>query len=79
MLKMLLRRQNISCDEAVNGSEGVEMVRKNGVDTAYDLIFMDFTMPIMVRTTTDWQTGGLCTSIRLRCPYYFIDIMNTLL
>ena len=47
MLKMLLRRKNVACDEAANGSEGVEMVRKNGVD-AYDLIFMDFTMPIMV-------------------------------
>jgi hypothetical protein len=47
ILKMLLRRKNVTCDEAVNGSDGVEMVRKNGVG-AYDLIFMDFTMPIMV-------------------------------
>jgi CheY-like chemotaxis protein len=47
MLAMLLRGRNIQCDIADNGLEALNMVKANG--NIYDLIFMDFTMPVMVR------------------------------
>jgi CheY-like chemotaxis protein len=48
MLKMLLSKRGISSDQAFNGQEGIDTVQKNGV-SAYDLIFMDYTMPIKVK------------------------------
>jgi CheY-like chemotaxis protein len=47
MLKMLLSKRGISSDQAFNGQEGIDTVQNNGV-SAYDLIFMDYTMPIKV-------------------------------
>ena len=47
MLAMLLRGRNIQCDIADNGLEALNMVKSNGGN--YDLVFMDFTMPVMVR------------------------------
>ena len=46
MLSMLLRGRGIICDTASNGLEAVDLVKEQG--ESYDLIFMDFTMPVMV-------------------------------
>jgi CheY-like chemotaxis protein len=48
MLKMLLTRQGISSELAHNGAEAVEAVKARG--GLYDVIFMDHTMPVKVRT-----------------------------
>ena len=45
---MLLRGRGILCDTAGNGLEAVDLVKEQA--EAYDLIFMDFTMPVMVST-----------------------------
>ena len=47
MLSMLLRGRNIEYDVANNGQNAVDIIRNQG--DLYDFIFMDFTMPIMVR------------------------------
>jgi CheY-like chemotaxis protein len=48
MLKMILKKNDIECDIAENGLLAFEAVKAKG--DSYDLIFMDFTMPIMVGT-----------------------------
>jgi CheY-like chemotaxis protein len=55
MLKVLLQRQGLVCDEAENGAVAVEMVRKSmrgcllGTPDAagYNIVFMDCNMPVM--------------------------------
>jgi CheY-like chemotaxis protein len=48
---MLLKGRKIDCDFAENGQEAVETVAENG--GSYQLIFMDFTMPILVSSITE--------------------------
>ena len=50
MLSMLLRKRGAENDVAENGREAIDAVsRSGGASSAYDIIFMDFTMPVMVR------------------------------
>jgi CheY-like chemotaxis protein len=57
MLKMLLKKKGIECDMAFNGREAVDAYKRALSDscvrraaTIYEVIFMDYTMPIMVRS-----------------------------
>jgi CheY-like chemotaxis protein len=43
---MLLRKLGVESDIAVNGQFAVDYVREQG--DSYDMIFMDFMMPVMV-------------------------------
>jgi CheY-like chemotaxis protein len=47
MLNMLLNKRAVVNDMAINGVESVVAVRENF--DKYDVIFMDYTMPEMVR------------------------------
>ena len=54
MLKMLLQREGLVCDEAANGAVAVEMVRKGtrsrllgATHAGYNIVFMDCNMPVM--------------------------------
>ena len=49
MLVKTLRAAGHSCEEAGNGREGVEMVQKRSAasKTPYDVVLMDFVMPVM--------------------------------
>ena len=47
MLAMVLSKKNIKCSFAEDGLKGVEAVRAN--PGRFDIIFMDNTMPVMVR------------------------------
>jgi CheY-like chemotaxis protein len=53
MLTMLLKKYNIESDVASNGQEAVDAVRRD--QEQYDMIFMDFTMPVMVRFIIDYN------------------------
>lgn len=64
MLSMLLRGRGILCDTASNGLEAVDLVKEQG--EAYDLIFMDFTMPVMVSTYMQ------CSVLLLHLSCYFL-------
>jgi CheY-like chemotaxis protein len=46
MLAMMLSKQGIKSAQAEDGQLGVDAVRDN--PGRFDLIFMDFTMPVMV-------------------------------
>lgn len=46
---MLLKKYNINSHIAMNGKEAVDAVSTRGVDK-YDMIFMDYSMPVMVST-----------------------------
>lgn len=46
ILKKILTSKSISCDEACNGKEALEMVNSKALDH-YDVILMDFEMPVM--------------------------------
>ena len=50
MLSMLLKSQKIQSDMAEHGQEAVDKVSADTHERPYDIIFMDFTMPVMVRT-----------------------------
>ena len=51
MLQRLLSNAGIASDSAVNGKDAIQICSKG--DKTYDLIFMDNTMPIMVRTVVN--------------------------
>ena len=52
MLSMLLRKRGVENDVAENGREAIDaIIRTGGASSSYDIIFMDFTMPVMVRWT----------------------------
>jgi CheY-like chemotaxis protein len=70
MLKMLLKRKGIECDMAFNGREAVDAYKRALSDscvrraaTIYEVIFMDYTMPIMVRTPATSSRLSLYTPI----------------
>ena len=50
MLSMLLKSHKIQSDIAEHGQEAVDKVAADVHERPYDIIFMDFTMPVMVRT-----------------------------
>lgn len=74
MLKVLLMRKGLVCDEATNGAIAVEMVRTNisesllggPLATGYSLVFMDCNMPIM---------DGLAATRILRTTLHFGSII----
>ena len=73
MLKMLLQRQGLVCDEAADGAIAVEMVRKTtrekllGAPSAgYNIVFMDCNMPVM---------DGLTATRILRSTLHFDGIV----
>jgi signal transduction histidine kinase/CheY-like chemotaxis protein len=43
VIKMILKKLNLSCDLAVNGQEAVDLAKEN----KYDMIFMDMQMPVL--------------------------------
>ena len=48
MLVRLLDMHQVLSDSAENGLIAVNAIKEHGIEY-YDLIFMDFTMPVMVR------------------------------
>lgn len=46
MLDMILKRKGLTCEQAADGSEAVNLVKEKGLDY-FDLIFMDSIMPVM--------------------------------
>ena len=73
MLKILLQRQGLVCDEAADGAIAVEMVRKStreqllGAPSAgYNIVFMDCNMPVM---------DGLTATRILRATLHFDGIV----
>ena len=68
MLAKTLRAAGHTCEEAGNGREGVDMVQRRAVSgaTPYDVILMDFVMPVMdgptatktMRTAKELQYTG---------------------
>ena len=73
MLKMLLQREGLVCDEAANGAIAVEMVRKTTRDrllgaasAGYNIVFMDCNMPVM---------DGLTATRTLRATLHFDSLV----
>lgn len=70
MLSMLLRSKDIESDAAVNGQMAVDAFKAD--PSKYKLIFMDYTMPVMVRSQKN--PALLYTYLMLQCTtvYYCV-------
>ena len=59
MLCMLLRKRGVQCDTAVQASQLVEMVRRNG--STYQAVFIDSELPGLSVSTARHSSGALPT------------------
>ena len=55
---MLLKNKGIIVEEAVDGYEAVEMVQRQPHE--FDMIFMDYEMPRMVRMVIIYRSFSIC-------------------
>ena len=50
MLEMILRRKGFHCEQCADGTEVLGIIDQKGLE-AFDVIFMDSLMPIMVSSS----------------------------
>ena len=76
MLSLLLAHHGVSCDMTENGEKAVELIKQN--PSTYDLVFMDYMMPVMVSVRSTFAVIGcfccmsfylvsFCNAIRVLC------------
>ena len=73
MLALVLKSRKIPSDSAKNGREGIESVQAHPIDY-YDVIFMDNTMPVLVREGGGVEGSSTAPSLSALKPTKNLDL-----